>query len=78
MQKEKEKEENQKLKLLQEKRKQQVSSELEELMQQHKEIEDIFDVEQEGEEWYEKPKFKQMLDSLDTRRDLLKHTITFT
>jgi hypothetical protein len=80
MQKNQEKAENQKMRVLQDKKNEQVSNELEEVKKKFGTVRNIFEYEPgqigEGEDcWYEKPEFKKLLDNLDTRRDLLKYMI---
>lgn len=72
--KNKEKKENQKMNILNEKRKQQVYNELEELKSQHELVKEIFENEDEVD-WCNKQKFTNLLENLDTRRDLLKHQL---
>jgi hypothetical protein len=79
-QKNQEKAENLKMRVLQDKKNEQVSNELEEVKKKFGMVRNIFESQPgqigEGEDcWYEKPEFKKLLDSLDTRRDLLKYMI---
>lgn len=63
-----------KFKKIKERKKKQVSDELEELKSAYQEIQDIFT--NEGEiRWHEKPRFKRLIETLDTKEDLDRHSL---
>jgi hypothetical protein len=61
-------------KKIKELKKKQISDELEQLKSAYEEIQDIFAADGETS-WYDKPQFKRLIETLDTKGDLDRHSL---